>query len=116
MANIYYGLNVTHWGLTFLHKMKVIDIGSILNYREVGFGSLIMVHRLEPLMHLRVCGIPILGLGSRWTLVIFLCLLVVWSRLCAAGEGDFEGMILFGFTVFDVCFVAHSAFILPHHL
>ena len=71
MVNIYYGLNVTHWGLTLLHKMKAIDIGSILNYREVGFGSLIMGHRLAPLMCLGVCSSPILGLGSQWTWSFF---------------------------------------------
>ena len=71
--------------------MEAIDNGSILNYRRVGFGSLIMVYRIVPLMCLGVRGIPRSGLGTRWTLVIFLFLLVVWSRLCAVGESDCQG-------------------------
>ena len=91
MANIYYVLNVRNWSLMLLHKMEENDNGSILNYSRVGFGSLIMVYMLAPLIRLGFHGIPSLGIGSRWTLVIFLCLLVAWSRLYAVGEGDCHG-------------------------
>ena len=117
MANIYYGLNVTHSGLTLLHKMKAIDIGSILNYIRVGFGSWIMGHRLAPLMCLGICGSPSLGLGSRWTWSFFSVCWFFWSWLCTVGECNFqdkEGMVSFGFTTL-LFVVAYSMIHTSHH-
>ena len=75
-------------GFKTLHGKETIDIESISNYRDVGFG-LIVDTKLAPLMHLAVWGSPILGLGSMTNLVIFLGLLFIWSQLFAMDEGDF---------------------------
>ena len=87
--------NYTIWfecytmGFKTLHGKETIDIESISNYRDVGFG-LIVDTRMAPLMHIWVWGSPSLGLGSMKHLIILLGLLFIQSHLCAVDEGDFQ--------------------------
>ena len=90
------------------------DIVSFANYGDVGFG-IDIGHQLVPLMRIGNRGSPSIGFGS--TMACHFALVVscfgLGSPLWCEGEiQGLEGMVACSFTVFDGCFMAHSAFIL----